>query len=158
MSLVRIMLRLSILSSIVPLVLAGGVAHDWTQAAARQCFAAPSIHNVTFTADPLAATVKVQIVGSAELADLAIADDSDAGALDCRLHQAARFVSVSPQPRPGAPVVYLTQETDADYRVYVSSATVTAEQAAALIVAARGGHTRLAAQPFDTTPTGSIPR
>jgi hypothetical protein len=42
---VRIMLRLSILSSVIPLVLVGGAAHDWTAVPARHCFAAA-------TADP----------------------------------------------------------------------------------------------------------
>ena len=154
------MLRLSIISSVIPLVLAGGVAHDWTAAPTRQCFAAataPSVRAVAFTADPLAATVTVQIVESAELADLAIVDDvAAADASACGLRDAARLVTVSAHPRPGDPVVHLTREADADYRIYVDSATISPKQAAALIVGARGGQMRLAAQPFDAEPTGSV--
>jgi hypothetical protein len=153
------MLRLSILSSVIPLVLIGGVAHDWHSAAARQCFAAPSARTIAFTTDPLAATVKVQIVSSAELADLAIVDEAGpSGPGHCGLDQAAKLVSVSAHPQPGEPIVLLTHEADADYRIYVDSQTISPEQAAALIVAARGGQKRLAGQPIDTATTGSIPR
>ncbi len=112
---VRIMLRLSILSSVVPLVLAGGVAHDWSAVSARQCAAAgiiaPASRSVAFTDDPLAATVRVQIVESAELADLAIADDVDvAEAPACGIHDVARLVTISAEPVPGDPVIHLTRE------------------------------------------------
>jgi hypothetical protein len=155
------MLRLSILSSVIPLVLVGGAAHDWTAVPARNCFAAatadPSFRSVAFTADPLAATVKVQIVDSAELADLAIVDDAEAAdASACGLHDAARLVTA--QPRPGDPIVHLTREADADYRIYVDSRKISPEQAAAIIVGARGGQMRLAAHPVDTEPTGSVSR
>ena len=160
---VRIMLRLSILSAVIPLALAGGVAHEWNSASARQCFAAaataPVIRAVAFTDDPAAATVKIQIVDRPELADLAIADDIDvAEAEGCGINDMARLVTVSAHPRPGEPVAYLSREADADYRIYIDSAKVSVQQAAAMIVGARGGHTRLAAQPFDGEPTGSISR
>lgn len=156
------MLRFGLLSTVVPLVLAGGVAHDWDLASARHCPAsaiAPSVRAVAFTADPAAATVKVQIVEAAELADLVIADDSDAtGIRGCSLTDAARLVRIETQPRPGDPLVHLTREDDADYRIYLQSAQVSAEQVAALIVTARGGQLRLAAHPFDDPPTGSVSR
>jgi hypothetical protein len=155
------MLRFGILSSVIPLVLAGGVAHDWTQASVWQCagLTAPAVRSVAFTDNPLLATVKVQLVDAVELADLTIADE--AGAADsssCGIHQAAQLFDISDKPLPDAPVVYLTRYGEADYRIYVDSATISARQAAAMIVSARGGHTRLAAQPFDGEPTGSITR
>lgn len=155
------MLRFGILIAVVPLVLAGGVAYDWTQASARQCSAAAlttarTAPAIAFTDDPSLATVKVQIVDGAELADLAIADDGDqADAPGCGVHQIARLFRISAGPIPGAPVVHLSREADADYRIYVDSTRISAEEAAALIVAARGGHRRLAAS-GDTLHTGSI--
>jgi hypothetical protein len=157
------MLRFGILAAVLPLALVGGVARDWTQASARQCFgpglAASSPRSIAFTTDPSAATVRVQIVERAELADLAIADGvevADAG--DCGLSDIAGRVAISAQPRPGEPLVYVSRDADADYRIYVDSTTISAEQAAAMIVGARGGHTRLAAQPLASEITGSISR
>jgi hypothetical protein len=155
------MLRFGILSSVIPLVLVGGVAHDWTQDRAWQCagLAAPASRTIAFTDNPSLATVRVQLVDAAELADLTIADEGGAaGSGSCDIHQAAQLFDISEKPLPGAPVVYLARDSDADYRIYVDSATISARQAAAMIVSARGGHTRLAAQPFDGEPTGSITR
>lgn len=153
------MLRFSILSAVIPLVLVGGVAHDWTHASTGSCFAVPAARSVAFTSDPLAATVSVQIVTSAELADLAIVDEAGGSEpANCGLEQAARLIKVSAHPRPGEPIVHLTRAADADYRIYVDSQTISAEQAAALIVAARGGQKRLAGQLVDTTTTASIVR
>jgi hypothetical protein len=157
------MLRLTMISSVIPLVLAGGLAHDWTSASARQCFAAapnpPSIRAIAFTDDRAQATVTVQLVDSAELADLVIAEDNSATeAESCSLRAMARSITINARPVAGEPIIYLSQESDADYRVYLNSAQISAHQAAALIVGARGGHMRLAAQPFDTEPTGSIGR
>jgi hypothetical protein len=157
------MLRLAIASSVIPLALAGGVAHDWTSASTRQCLAAvstaPSIRAIAFTDDPARATVRVQLVDGAELADLVIAEDATATEAEgCGLRDMARSITISSRPVAGQPVVYLSHEGDADYRVYLDSAQISARQAAALIVGARGGHMRLAAQSFDTEPTGSIGR
>jgi hypothetical protein len=154
------MLRLSILSSVVPLVLAGGVAHDWNSVSAGQCaatgFIAPANRSVAFTDDPSAATVRVQIVEAAELADLAIADDVElAEAQACGMRDMARLVTISADPRPGEPVIHLTREGGADYRIYVDSPKISAQTAAALLVSARGGHTRLAAS-ADAVHTGSL--
>jgi hypothetical protein len=118
-----------------------------------------SSSSLVFTSDPALATVKVQVVDAVELADLVIADDAGATEPDgCGLQQLARSMTFSANPAPGAPVVYLSRESGADYRIYVDSPTISAQQAAAMIVAARGGHTLLAAQPFDPEPTGSISR
>lgn len=155
------MLRLAVLVPLIPLALAGGVAAEWSSVPVARCASlATSIRPVAFTSDPLAATVKVQIVEQAELADFAIADDSEVSvdASGCGLREVARLVRLIPAPRAGEAVVYLTREADADYRIYVDSATISTEQAAALIVNARGGHTRLAGRPVDATPTGSIAR
>jgi hypothetical protein len=155
------MLRFGFLCSVIPLVLVGAVAHDWTQASARQCagLTASSARSMVFTDDPSLATVKVQLVEAAELADLAIVDERGAdGSRGCGMHQAMQLFRIGTDPVPGAPVVYLTRETDADYRIYVDSPTISARQAAAMIVSARGGHMRLAAQSVDHEPTGSISR
>jgi hypothetical protein len=157
------MLRLTIISSVIPLALAGGVIQDWTSISTRQCFAPEAVASVprriAFTDDPARATVKVQLVDSAELADLVIAEDNSATeAESCGLRSLARSITISPRPVAGEPVIHLSREADADYRVYVDSAQISAQQAAALIVGARGGHMRLAAHAFDDEPTGSIGR
>ena len=157
------MLRLSIISSVIPLALAGSVAHDWTSASAQPCFGAEtstqSIRRIAFTDDPAIATVKVQLVEAAELADLVIAEDTSASeAESCGLRDAARSVYNTTQPVHGEPVVYLSRDADADYRVYVDLTQISARQAAALIVGARGGHTRLAARPADDEATGALGR
>jgi hypothetical protein len=157
------MLRLTIISSVIPLAVIGVVAHDWTSASTRQCLAAvptaPSSRAIAFTDDPARATVRVQLVEGAELADLVIAGDATATeAEECGLRDMARSISISARPMAGEPVVYLSHEGDADYRVYLDSAQISARQAAALIVGARGGHMRLAAHAVDNEPTGSIGR
>jgi hypothetical protein len=157
------MLRLAIITSVIPLALASGVARDWTQASAGQCFApeisATSPRTIAFTDKPALATVRVQLVQGPELADLVIADDISATDADgCGIRGAIAAITISAQPVPGEPVVYLARDTDADYRIYVDSAQISAQQAAALIVSARGGHTQLAARPADPEATGSIDR
>lgn len=158
------MLRLSIISSIIPLALAGGVTHDWMSASNRPCLAAETLHpttvrQVAFTEDPARATVRVQLVDAPELADLAIVEDTSAvEAHGCSLRDAVRSVAITAQALPGEPVIYLSREADANYRVYVDSAQVSAQQAAALIVSARGGHTQLAAGPAGDEVTGSLAR
>jgi hypothetical protein len=158
---VRKMLRLTLISSVIPLVFAGGFAHHWTSGSIRQCFAtaAPSIRAVAFTDDPARATVKVQLIDGAELADLVIAEDISATEAEgCGLRDMARSITISERPVAGEPVVYLSRQADADYRVYVDSAQISVQQAAALIIGVRGGHMRLAAQSPDLEPTGSIRR
>ena len=157
------MLRLAIISSVIPLALAGGVAQHWTSVSARQCFAtevlASAPRRIAFTDDPTRATVKVQLVDGAELADLVIAEDNSANeAESCGLRSMVRSITISARPVAGEPVIYLSREAGADYRIYINSAQISAQQAAALIVGARGGHMRLAAHGFDDEPTGSIGR
>ena len=51
---------------------------------------------------------------------------------------AVRAVGIAAQPAPGLPVIYLSRDGGADYRVFVQSQTFTAREAAALLVAVRG--------------------
>ena len=80
--------------------------------------------HVAFTDDPAAATVRVQISESAEAADFAVVDDVDSaepGA--CEANPATRVVAVSANPASGAPVIYLSHDGPADYRIFVRSKT-----------------------------------
>jgi hypothetical protein len=54
-------------------------------------------------------------------------------------------VSISRNPSPSDPVIYLSQDAPSDYRIFVQSRIFSARDAAALIVGARGGHRRLEA-------------
>ena len=152
------MLRFKILASAVPLILAGVFARSELLPGARPCIeigetsvqigSAPwhaDLH-VGFTDDPAAATVRVQLVESAETADFAVVDGADEfEATSCRAGGATRFVSISSKPSPSEPVIYLSQDGAADYRIFVRSKTFTARDAAALIVGASGRHARIAA-------------
>jgi len=70
-------------------------------------------------------------------------DSPEAGA--CAANAATRFVAISATPAGDAPVIYLSHDGPADYRIFVRSKTFTARDAAALIVGASVGHHRLAA-------------
>jgi hypothetical protein len=54
-------------------------------------------------------------------------------------------VAISRNPSASEPVIYLSPDGPADYRVFVQSQRFSAREAAALIVGASGGHRRLAA-------------
>jgi hypothetical protein len=54
-------------------------------------------------------------------------------------------VAISASPSGSAPVIYLSPEGPADYRIFVRSKTFSARDAAALIVGASGGHRRVEA-------------
>lgn len=99
---------------------------------------------IAFTDDPNGATVRVQIVDRPELADLALVDDANAEPNGCAIDDITRLVAIGPGI-PGEPLVYLSREDGADYRIYVVSDRTSLQQAAALIVAARGGHHRITA-------------
>src|SRR6202012_1017487 len=85
----RFMLRLKILASVVPLVIAAVLARGGWLPGPHPCIAvgAPPVEiasvpwhadlHVSFTDDPAAATVRVQITESAEAADFAVVDDID---------------------------------------------------------------------------------
>jgi len=88
----------------------------------------------------------VQISDSAEAADFVVIDDidsSEAGA--CPANATTRQVAIAASPSAGEPVIYLSADGPADYRVFVRSKTFSARDAAALIVGASGGHHRIAA-------------
>jgi hypothetical protein len=152
------MLRFKILASAVPLIFAATFARGGLLPGPRPCIAIADTSvqiasipwhaqlHVSFTDDPSAATVRVQIADSADAADFAVVDDvdtADAGA--CEANAATRSVAISASAVPGAPVIYLSPDGPADYRIFVRSKTFTARDAAALIVGASGGHRRLEA-------------
>ena len=96
----RIMLRFKILVSVVPLMVAAILARIELVPGARPCIAvgdqsvqiasAPwhaDLH-VSFTDDPNAATVRVEVADSAEAADFAVIDDIDSADKIGRLHLA----------------------------------------------------------------------
>jgi hypothetical protein len=102
--------------------------------------------HVSFTDDPALATVRVQISDDAGAADFAVIDDVDTpdpGA--CQATAATRYVAISSNPSVSEPVIYLSPDGPADYRIFVQSKRFSAREAAALIVGASGGHRRLAA-------------
>jgi hypothetical protein len=152
------MLRFKILASTIPLLLAGVVAGLDPSSGPKPCIAmdqtwlqitatpwkAQSV--VRFTNDPAAATVRVQIVDSPEAADFAVADDSETpDDTSCEVTAATRFIAVTSDTSVSAPVIYLTRNDGADYRIYVRSRTFTVQDAAALVVGAHRIATRLAA-------------
>ena len=152
------MLRFKILVSVVPLMVAAILARIELVPGSRPCIAVgdqslqiasmpwhADLH-VSFTDDPAAATVRVQIAESAEAADFAVVDDVDSAEADaCEANAATKLVAISATAAAGAPVIYLSPDGPADYRIFVRSKTFTAREAAALIVGASGGHHRLQA-------------
>jgi hypothetical protein len=155
------MLRLKILVSVVPLVVAAVFAGGGWLPGSHPCIAVGNASveiasapwhadlHVSFTDDPAAATVRVQITESAEAADFAVVDDTDdtetgapaTGA--CQASAAMLSVAVSASRSGSAPVIYLSKDGPADYRIFVRSKTFTAREAAALVVGAGHGHPRL---------------
>ncbi len=147
------MLRFKILASTFPLVLAAVFARGGLAPATQPCVAIGETtvriaagpwqaqSQVSFTDDPRLATVRVQIVDSAEAADFAVVDDvqdsSDGDA--CRNNAATRLIGISAAPAADAAVIYLSQDGNADYRIFVTSNSFTPRDAAALIVGAHGG-------------------
>ena len=75
-------------------------------------------------------------------------DNSDAGACP---NGRPQLVSISASPSASEPVIYLTRQGPADYRIYVHSRTFSVRDAAALIVAARGGLKRVQAASLPVT-------
>jgi hypothetical protein len=70
-------------------------------------------------------------------------DTAEAGA--CESHSPPQLVAISNTPSPSEPVIYLSTEGPADYRIFVRSKSFSARDAAALIVGARGVQHRIAA-------------
>ncbi|ANV98814.1 hypothetical protein [Bradyrhizobium icense] len=152
------MLRLKILASVIPLAIVALFARDEFLAGPRPCIeisgtsvqiAALSwqAHRyVSFTADPGRATVRVQISDNAEAADFAVIDDIDtAEAGACESNAPPLLVAISRKPSGSDPVIYLSRDGPADYRIFVSSKNFSLLDAAALIVGARGERHRIEA-------------
>jgi hypothetical protein len=152
------MLRFNLLASVVPLAVAAVFARGEFSTGPRPCievggmtvqiatFSGQAQHRVSFTRDPARATVRVQITGNAMAADFTAIDDLDsAEAGACTGTTTPQLVAISASPAASEPVIYLTRNGPADYRIYVHSKTFTARDAAALIVGAHGVPRRLAA-------------
>jgi len=152
------MLRFKILASAVPLIVVAVFARGGLLPGPRPCItiADASVQitsvpwqaqlHVSFTSDPAAATVRVRVTDSADTADFAVIDDVDgAEAGACEATAATQFVAISASRSVSAPVIYLSDNGPADYRIFVRSKTFTARDAAALIVGASSGHRRLQA-------------
>ena len=152
------MLRFKILASVAPLLVFAAIARGGLLPGPRPCIAVADTSveitempwhadlHVGFTDDPALATVRVQLSDSADAADFAVIDDvgsPEAGA--CAANPATKLVSISASRSPDAPVIYLSPDGPADYRIFVQSKTFTARDAAALVVGAGGGHRRLVA-------------
>jgi hypothetical protein len=152
------MLRFRVLVSVVPLAAAAIFSGVELMPGPRPCIAfgdqsvqiasmpwVADLH-IAFTDDPANATVRVQVADSPEGADFAMVDDVDSTEDNaCEINAATRFIAISGYASSGAPVIYLSPNGPADYRIFVKSKTFTAREAAALIVGASGGHPRLAA-------------
>jgi len=145
------MLRLKILATVVPLFVAAFFARGGILPGPHPCIAIANTSveiaelpwnadlHVAFTDNPAAATVTVQITESAEAADFALVDDTDnAEGGTCEANPATRAVSISLNAESGSPVIYLSHEGPADYRIFVRSKTFSLRDAAALVVGA--GH------------------
>jgi hypothetical protein len=145
------------LAAIVPVVLAGGIAQAVIPGPASPCIALQSSAvrftalpwregiRVAFTDNAAKASVSVQLVDDPLMADLAFADDAPAAEPSaCLDPSTSRYVSITRAPEPGAPVIHLTDADDADYRIYLRSKSVTAQEAAAMLVAAMRDPLRVA--------------
>ncbi len=154
------MLRFKILVSIVPLIAVAIFARNALSSPPRPCIAVGAgtvelgtdpwhadLH-VDFTDDPAQATVRVALADSPETADFVVVDDSaDSGAADgnaCGGTAATQFVAIATDPGKHTPLIYLAESGPADYRIFVRSNRFSAREAAALIVGAHAGNTRLA--------------
>jgi hypothetical protein len=145
------MLRFRILASVIPLAVTAFIARGELFADARPCITVAdtsvqltslpwqSAMHVRFTTNPAKATVRVQIIDRAEAADFAVIDDDDtAEGGVCQSSQPPQLVSISRGFSASDPVIYLTSDGPADYRIFVQSKTFSMLDAAALIVGARG--------------------
>ena len=82
----------------------------------------------------------MQIVERPELADFTVIDDIDtADAQSCSAGNAIKFVSVAPHASSDEPVIHLSSDGGADYRIFVQSRAFSIQDAAALIVGASRG-------------------
>jgi hypothetical protein len=152
------MVRLKILASAVPFLVAAVFVRGGLLPGPHPCIAIGDASveiadlpwradlHVSFTDDPVAATVRVQISDSAAAADFAVVDDVDTPETNaCEANAAIRMVAISNRGSAGVPVIYLSHQGPADYRIFVHSKTFSLRDAAALIVGASAGHRRIEA-------------
>jgi len=150
------MLRFGILASVVPLAVAAMFARGELLPGPRPCIeisgAAVQIaalswqaqRHVSFTGDLGLATVRVQISDSAEAADFTVIDDIDSAETGaCESNVPPQLVAISTSPSGSDPVIYLSKDGPADYRIFVRSKSFSIRDAAALIVGAGSGPHRL---------------
>jgi hypothetical protein len=152
------MLRLKILTSVVPLAIVALFARGDLSGGPRRCIeiAGTTVQiaalswqadqHVGFTSDPSQATVRVQVSDNAEAADFTVIDDietTETGA--CESSAPPRLVAISRTPTAADPVIYLSKDGPADYRIFVTSKSFSLFDAAALIVGARGERHRVQA-------------
>jgi len=149
------MLRFKILASVVPLLAAAVFARSEIGSVSQPCIAigdtsaeltslfwTAGVH-VAFTDDLARATVRVQLTDDADAADFAIVDDGLGSETEsCQANPANRLITIAAQPVDGGPVIYLSTEGPADYRIFVRSKTFSPREAAALIVGAHGDRPR----------------
>jgi hypothetical protein len=143
------MLRFKILASALPLIVAGIFARAQLIADIHPCIAIADAsvelaelpwqagRQVSFTADPSEATVRVQIVDDPASADFTVVDDAATVEADaCGGQGSTRLIGIRASGPPAPTVIYLSREGDADFRIYVRSRSFTPREAAALIVGA----------------------
>ena len=146
------MLRFKVLASSIPLIVAAVFARGGLLPGTHPCIAISNTSveiaampwhadlHVAFTDDPAAATVRVQISDSPETADFAVVDDVDSAESGaCETNTATRLIAISATPAGGAPVIYLSHDGPADYRIFVHSTSFSLRDAAALVVGAGVG-------------------
>ena len=145
-------MRIKLWASAVPMLVAGLIAGGELVPGTQPCISLsgttlqiatapwqPQSH-VSFTDDRAAATVRVQIVERAELADFTIIDDiNTVEAQSCCAGDTIKYVSVAPHASADEPVIYLSGDGGADYRIFVQSRAFSVQDAAALIVGASRG-------------------
>jgi hypothetical protein len=151
------MLRINVLASVVPLAVVAVFARGEFASGPRPCIEVAGTavqiatlswqaqRHVSFTSDPSRATVRVQILDSAEAADFTVIDDIDNAEAGACSAGSTELVAISTQPQPSEPVIYLSTNGPADYRIFVQSKSFSVRDAAALVVGASGGRHRLEA-------------
>ena len=126
--------------------LASCIALGETSVELTSLFWTAGVH-VAFTDDLSRATVRVQITDDPDAADFAVVDDGSAPKrIPVRPIRRRASITIAAEPVDGGPVIYLSTDGPADYRIYVRSKTFSQREAAALIVGANGGHRPLPLQ------------
>jgi hypothetical protein len=148
-SMLRFKVRFKVLASAVPLVAMALLARGELLPGSHPCIAISNTSieitslpwradlHVAFTDDPAAATVRVQVTEDADAADFAFVDGADAAEANaCEANPATQSVSISEGGANGTPVIFLSNDGPADYRIFVRSNSFSQREAAALVVGA----------------------